>query len=161
MQAESARVASERAELRIGMSSQEVRSAVFAMLETVPHAVGVNNHEGSRATSDPHLMKELMPALRERGLFFVDSRTTPATVAYDAALRAGIAAASRKVFLDDVPERDAIRVQLQAAAADAVRQGSAIVIGHPRPATIAALAQEAPSLEARGIQMVFASDLVH
>jgi uncharacterized protein len=161
MQAESTGVPPEKAELRVGMSPQQVRSTVSAMIETVPHAVGVNNHEGSRATSDPALMAALMPALRERHLFFVDSRTTAATVAYDAALRAGIAAASRKVFLDDMSGRAAIRLQLQAAATDAIRHGSAIAIGHPRPATIAALAQEAPLLEARGVRMVFASDLVH
>jgi polysaccharide deacetylase 2 family uncharacterized protein YibQ len=106
-------------------------------------------------------MEALMPALRDRGLFFIDSRTTAATVAYDAAERAGVAAASRKVFLDDTPERDAIRAQLQTAAGDALRDGSAIAIGHPHPATIAVLAEDVPSLEARGVRMVFASDLVH
>ncbi len=161
MQAESPGVQPERDELRVGMSAQQVRSALSGMLETVPHVVGVNNHEGSRATSDAALMAALMPALRERGLFFVDSRTTAATVAYDAAERAGLAAASRKVFLDDTPERDAIRAQLKAAAIAAVRDGSAIAIGHPHPATIAALAEDIPSLESRGIRMVFASGLVH
>jgi len=161
MQAESSGLPPEQGELRVGMDAQQVRSTLAGMLETVPHVVGVNNHEGSRATSDPALMEALMPALRERGLFFVDSRTTAATVAYGAAERAGVAAASRKVFLDDTPERGAIRAQLQTAAGDAIRDGSAIAIGHPRPETIAALAETAPSLEARGIRMVFASDLVH
>ena len=161
MQAESGVMAPELTELRVGMSAPQVRSALAGMLETVPHVVGVNNHEGSRATSDPALMDALMPALRERGLFFVDSRTTAATVAYGAAERAGIAAASRKVFLDDTPERDAIRKQLATAVADALRDGSAIAIGHPHPETIAALAEEVPSLEARGIRLVFASNLVH
>jgi polysaccharide deacetylase 2 family uncharacterized protein YibQ len=161
MQAESVGVPPEQAELRVGMGAQQVRSVLSGMLETVPHVVGVNNHEGSRATSDPALMEALMPALRDRGLFFIDSRTTAATVAYDAAERAGVAAASRKVFLDDTPERDAIRAQLQTAAGDALRDGSAIAIGHPHPATIAVLAEDVPSLEARGVRMVFASDLVH
>jgi polysaccharide deacetylase 2 family uncharacterized protein YibQ len=161
MQAQSAGVRPEEAELRVGMSAEQVRSTLAGMLETVPHVVGVNNHEGSLATSDPALMEALMPALRERGLFFIDSRTTAATVAYDAAERAGIAAASRKVFLDDTTQRDAIRAQLETAAADAVRNGSAIAIGHPHAETIATLAQNIPALEARGIRMVFASDLVH
>jgi len=161
MQAESAGVPPEQTELRVGMNAQQVRSALAGMLDTVPHVVGVNNHEGSRATSDPALMEALMPALRERGLFFIDSRTTAATVAYTAAEQAGIAAASRKVFLDDLQERGAIRAQLQSAADDALRDGSAIAIGHPHPETIAALAEEVPSLEARGVRMVFASELVH
>ena len=143
------------------MNAEQVQAALNGMLETVPHAVGVNNHQGSRATSDPALMGELMPALHARGLFFIDSRTTASTVAYDAAERANVPAASRKVFLDDTPERAAILAQLDLAANDAIRDGSAIAIGHPHPATIAALSEAVPRLEARGIRLVFASDLVH
>ena len=151
----------EEIELRVGMNSQQVESALEGMLETVPHAIGVNNHQGSRATADPALMQALMPALRQRGLFFVDSRTDAKTVAYDTAERAGVPAASRKVFLDDVASRDAILKQLALAARDAQRDGFTIAIGHPRPATIAALAEGVPLLEARGIHLVFASELVH
>jgi polysaccharide deacetylase 2 family uncharacterized protein YibQ len=146
-------------ELRPGMSASQVQSALAGMLATVPHATGVNNHEGSLATADPQLMAELMPALRERGLFFIDSRTTAATVAYDAAERAGVRAASRKVFLDDTSTREAVLAQLDLAARDAARDGYAIAIGHPHPETIAALLQGVPQLEARGIRLVFASDL--
>jgi polysaccharide deacetylase 2 family uncharacterized protein YibQ len=150
----------EAIELRVGMTRDQVDSALEGMLETVPHAAGVNNHQGSRATADPALMEELMAALRERKLFFIDSRTTAATVAYDTAEREGVPAASRKVFLDDTPEREAVLAQLELAARDALRDGSAIAIGHPHPATIAALAEGVPRLEARGIRLVFASDLV-
>jgi len=153
-------VTPEEIELRVGMNPDQVNSALEGMLETVPHAAGVNNHEGSRATADLPLMQALMPALRDRKLFFIDSRTTAATVAYDAAERAGVPAASRKVFLDDTPSKEVILAQLELAAKDASRDGSAIAIGHPRPATIAALAQGVPELEAQGIHLVFASDLV-
>jgi uncharacterized protein len=151
----------EPVELRVGMNSSEVGADLNGMLETVPHALGVNNHQGSRATGDPALMQALMPLLRERNLFFIDSRTTAATVAYDTAERAGVRAASRKVFLDDTATREAVLAQLDLAARDAVRDGSAIAIGHPHPATIEALAQGVPGLESRGIRMVLASDLVH
>jgi polysaccharide deacetylase 2 family uncharacterized protein YibQ len=148
-------------ELRVGMSAAQVDATLAGMLETVPYAAGVNNHQGSRATADPALMQALMPALRQRGLFFVDSRTDAKTVAYDMAERAEVPAASRKVFLDDVASRDAILKQLALAARDAQRDGFTIAIGHPRPATIAALAEGIPPLEARGIHLVFASELVH
>ena len=161
MQADSDAIRKERTELRLGMSARQVRLSLERMLKSVPHVVGVNNHEGSRATSDPALMQALMPALRERGLFFVDSRTTTATVAYNTAERFGVAAASRKVFLDDTAVGDAIREQLDLAAADAVRDGNAIAIGHPHNATLAVLADAVPALESRGIRMVFASELVH
>ena len=147
-------------ELRVGMTAAQVNSSLEGMLGTVPFAAGVNNHQGSRATADAALMAELMPALRSRNLFFVDSRTTPATQAYQQALRAGVPAASRKVFLDDTPTREAVAKQLDIAARDAVRDGSAIAIGHPHPATIETLAEELPRLEARGIRLVFVSDLL-
>jgi polysaccharide deacetylase 2 family uncharacterized protein YibQ len=161
MEAQSSSAQAEKSELRVGMNEGEVRAALSSMLETVPHVAGVNNHEGSRATSDSALMNDLMPALHQRGLFFVDSRTSASTVAYDAAKHAGVASASRKVFLDDNIDRDAILAQIDLAVRDAMRDGSAIAIGHPHPATISALAQSAPSFEARGIRLVFASELVH
>ncbi len=160
MQSEEGSAKPEDVELRVGMRAGEVKAILTGMLDTVPHVAGVNNHQGSLATSDPALMAELMPELRARGLFFIDSRTEAKTVAYDAAKRAGVRAASRKVFLDDTASRETIVAQLQLAAKDAQRDGSAIAIGHPRPATIAALAQEVPRLEAGGIQLVFASELV-
>lgn len=146
-------------ELRPGMSASEVNEILSGMLDTVPHAVGVNNHQGSLATSDPALMEALMPALRDRGLFFIDSRTTPATVAYATAQRFGVRSASRKVFLDDTPARAAILAQISQAATDAQRDGSAIAIGHPHPETIAALTDSLPRLESLGFRLVFASDL--
>ena len=160
MQSESSGEKGEEVELQVGMNSQQVASTLGGMLETVPHAVGVNNHQGSLATADPTLMRELMPALRQRGLFFIDSRTTTATVAYNVAEAAGVRAASRRVFLDDSPTKESIRSQLDLAARDAKRDGFAIAIGHPHPATIAALAEEVPQLESRGIRFVFASDVV-
>lgn len=153
--------APESVELRVGMNAAQVNSALSAMLETVPHAAGVNNHEGSLATADPSLMEALMPALRQRGLFFIDSRTTAATVAYDAAKYWGVHAASRTAFLDDAVSPGAIRAQIELAGQDAMRDGSAIAIGHPHPETIAALADTVPVLESRGIRLVFASQLVH
>src|SRR4029077_6658280 len=92
-----------------GMNSLQVSSDLGGMLSSVPYAVGVNNHQGSLATSNPALMAELMPLLRERPLFFIDSRTTAATVAFDAAEHDGVPCAYRNVpFLDDVQDAIAI-----------------------------------------------------
>jgi len=151
----------ESVELRPGMDAGEVDAIVTKMLATVPHAAGVNNHQGSRATADPALMDAVMRALAPRHLFFIDSRTTAATVAYDTAERDGVRAAWRKVFLDDVATRPAVLKQLRLAVHDAQKQGWAIAIGHPHPATIAALAESLPHLEAQGILLVLASDVTH
>ncbi len=88
-------------ELHPGMDTASVEKTFSSMLETVPYAAGVNNHEGSLGTSDQKLMDELMPVLHQDRLFFIDSRTTAATVAETAAHAARVPAASRNVFLDD------------------------------------------------------------
>jgi uncharacterized protein len=158
-------LANERAEvqeLRPGMSSDDISKLLDSMLSSVPYAAGVNNHQGSRATSDAKLMGELMPLLRARKLFFIDSRTTAATVAYQAAQNAGVPCAFRNVpFLDDVQDANAIRRQLEIAVKDAREKGQAIAIGHPHPATLRALSEFLPQAEAQGIHLVHVSELVH
>jgi polysaccharide deacetylase 2 family uncharacterized protein YibQ len=160
MMPEPTKAKQEDIELRPGMTSVQVKEMVSAMLDAVPHATGVNNHEGSLATSNAALMEELMPMLKERRLFFVDSRTAITTVAYDTAKRAGVKAAWRKVFLDDTPTKPAVLAQLAVAEKDARKDGWAIAIGHPHPETIAALAEALPELHEQGIRLVLASDLV-
>lgn len=153
--------APEKEELRSGMSSTQVQSMLGEMIETVPNAVGVNNHQGSQATSDPALMNELMPALRNWNLFYVDSRTTAATVAFDTARRDGVPTAFRNVpFLDDVQETAAIRKQLQLALRGAKDKKTAIAIGHPHPVTLQALREFLPTARANGVKLVFVSELV-
>jgi polysaccharide deacetylase 2 family uncharacterized protein YibQ len=147
-------------ELHSGMDSSAVTQTFAAMLETVPYAVGVNNHEGSRGTSDTKLMGELMPLLREHKLFFVDSRTTAATVAETAAHSAGVPATSRNVFLDDERSVAAIQKQFVRAVRDAREKGSALAIGHPHPETLQVLSEMLPEIERQGVTLVFASDLV-
>ena len=152
----------ESSELRPGMTSPEVAAELNAMLATVPYSAGVNNHQGSLATSNPQLMNELMPLLRGRNLFFIDSRTTTATVAFDTARSDGVRTAFRNVpFLDDVRDVTAIRHQLSLAFKDAKEKGEAIAIGHPHPETLRALADMLPEAQANGIRLVHASDLVH
>jgi uncharacterized protein len=152
----------EAQELRPGMATTDVALLVGQMLQAVPYAVGVNNHQGSQATADPALMSELMPVLRERQLFYVDSRTTAATVAFDIARQDGVPSASRNVpFLDDVAEVAAVRKQLELALRGAREKGEALAIGHPHPATLQALGEVLPQAEAQGVHLVFASDLVH
>jgi len=147
-------------ELHSGMDTSAVAQTFAGMLETVPYAVGVNNHEGSLGTSDTKLMGELMPLLHERKLFFVDSRTTAATVAETAAHAANVPATSRNVFLDDEQSPAAIRKQFALAVRDAREKGSALAIGHPHPETIQVLSEALPEIERQGVTLVFASDLV-
>lgn len=153
---------SESQELRPGMPAPQVASLVRDFLARVPYAKGINNHQGSQATSDAQLMSELMPIVREKGLFYIDSRTTAATVAYDAAQRSGVPSAFRNVpFLDDVEEVAAVRKQLELAFRGAKEKGEAIAIGHPHAATRQALREMLPKAKKEGIELVAASELVH
>ena len=152
----------EAEELYPGMPKEQVAKLVEGMVGAVPYAVGVNNHQGSQATSNAALMKELMPVLRERGLFYIDSRTAATTVAYDTARENGVRTGFRNVpFLDDLAETGAVRKQLEIAMRDARRKGGGIAIGHPHQATLQALKEMLPAAQKQGVRLVFASDLVH
>jgi polysaccharide deacetylase 2 family uncharacterized protein YibQ len=154
--------APESQELHPGMSASEVAALVDQSLQEIPDVAGMNNHQGSRSTSDATLMDELMPVLRQHNLFYVDSRTTTATVAYDEAQRLGVRSGFRNVpFLDDVAEVAAVRQQLQRALRGAREKGDAIAIGHPHPATLQALREVLPQAKSQGVNLVFVSELVH
>lgn len=151
----------EARQLETGMSGEDVTRALDGMLESVPTASGVNNHEGSLATTDAKLMGELMPLLKQRDLFFVDSRTTAATVAFETAEHAGVRSGFRSVpFLDDVQDTAAIRTQLELAMRGAKEKGAAIAIGHPHAETLRALKEVLPRAEGEGVHLVFVSELV-
>jgi uncharacterized protein len=149
-----------RDELRVGMGSTEVSEIVNNDLSTVPFVTGVNNHMGSRATTDASLMKDLMRILAARHLYFIDSRTTPHSVALSVARQSRVRAFYRSVFLDDTRSVHYTLGQLQELCRIAEKTGSALAIGHPYPTTIEALAQFLPKLERQGIQLVPASRLV-
>ena len=158
-------VANEKAEaqeLRPGMPAGEVSKLVSQFLQEVPGVLGVNNHQGSEATSDRALMRELMRVLRDHHLFYIDSRTTAATVAYETAQNSRVPSAFRNVpFLDDVTEVGAVRKQLELALRGAREKGEAVAIGHPHSATLQALREVLPSAQSEGVRLTFASELVH
>lgn len=141
-------------------SDEEIVRILDEDLATVPGAVGVNNHMGSVATADPRVMRIVARELAARGLFFVDSRTTLATVAERTAEEASVPAVSRRVFLDDVETAPAIRRQLSELVRRAREEGSAVAIGHPYPVTLTVLEEEMPGLAAKGVRLVRVGELV-
>jgi polysaccharide deacetylase 2 family uncharacterized protein YibQ len=147
-------------EVKTSMTDAEVAAQVQDDLAQVPLAQGVNNHEGSKASADPRIMRDVMAVLAQHGdLFFIDSRTNAASVGAQAANAAGIPAASRDVFLDNREDVAYTEGQLREAAAIAQRTGSAIAIGHPRATTLAAVRAMLPQLQAQGITFVLAGSL--
>jgi polysaccharide deacetylase 2 family uncharacterized protein YibQ len=151
----------EAQELHGGMSRADVSRLVSQFLNEVPGVIGVNNHQGSASTADKKLMAELMPVLKEHKLFYVDSRTSAATVAYDTAQRYGVRAAFRNVpFLDDVEDVASVRRQIEIAIAGAAKKKDALAIGHAHPSTLEALKETLPEAKTHGVKLVFASELV-
>ncbi len=144
-----------------GMSDGELREKTAAALKAVPGAVGVNNHMGSLLSSEEGPMTAVLGVLAERGLFFLDSRTSAETVGYKVAIGLGIPAAERQVFLDDgEPGAEAVHVQFERLLTLARARGAAIAIGHPHPETLAALAREVPKAKAEGVEFVPVSFLL-
>lgn len=141
-------------------SEEEIVETLARDLSSVPGAVGVNNHMGSAATADPRVMRAVLEELSHRGLFFLDSRTTDATVASDMARATGVPVASRGVFLDAVATREAVEASLTELVGRARRDGSAIAVGHPYPATLAVLERELPRLSGRGVRVVRVGELM-
>ena len=144
----------------VEMTTDELRTTVHSALNNVPHAVGVNNHMGSRATANLKTMTWIMQELSARGMAFIDSRTTIKTVAEKAARAQGVPTNRRHVFLDNDRNAAAIRKQLDEAVYRCRIDGEAIAIGHLDAVTVEVLAAELPGLAARGADLVKPSDLV-
>jgi len=141
--------------------STEIRALVRATLRKVPGAVGLNNHMGSRATADTRIMEQVLLEVKKHDLLFLDSRTTPASVAYDMARSMAIPAARRDLFIDPIDHIKIVQEKLWQLAELAVRNGQAIGIGHDREQTLLALETMMPRLEARGFRFVSISKLAH
>jgi len=126
--------------LRSGMSAKEVARVVEANLAQTPHAVGMNNHMGSKGSEDAALMDAVMAVIKPRGLLFLDSKTSERSVAEKRAARAGVPALARAVFLDNERGQQSAILMLKEAERAALTKGRAVAIGHPHPETLAALA---------------------
>ncbi|MGC6406909.1 divergent polysaccharide deacetylase family protein [Bisgaard Taxon 45] len=125
--------------LRVGMHQAEVQQRVQTAKDIVSHAIGMNNHMGSAATSDADLMSKLMQELKAQHLFFLDSRTIGRSVASKIAKEYGVKSLDRHVFLDDKDTYADVERQFQRAVHYAQKHGTAIAIGHPRKHTVAVL----------------------
>lgn len=128
--------------LMIDMGEHDIRSGVLNALKGVPYAVGVNNHMGSKFTEDVLRMGWMLSELKKRNLLYIDSITSTRSRGYYLASKMGVAAGKRSVFLDNVQERQAIKMQLRKLVATARKNGSAIGIGHVYPVTCQVLKSE-------------------
>lgn len=143
------------------MNADQVADTLAMNILSIPYVVGINNHMGSLATQDHQLMGLLMQELAPYSLFFIDSRTSPGSVAEDFALQKSIRTSHRDIFLDNEPQLAAVTQQWHKLLQLAWERGSAIAIGHPNAATIEILAQEIPRLAKKGVELVPVSQLLN
>jgi polysaccharide deacetylase 2 family uncharacterized protein YibQ len=146
--------------IRSDMSRLTIRSMMEDYLARVPHIRGVNNHMGSRGTADTALMRLVLEPLKERNLFFLDSMTSPRSIAAATAREMGIPAATRSVFLDDGGDPLSVRDRLNELFRQARTHGIAVGICHPYPQTLEVLKERFRGLGELGLEAVFVSDIV-
>ena len=143
------------------MDRTELETTLQANLNSFIPIQGLNNHMGSRLTSEREAMDWVMQVLSARGLFFIDSRTSRDTQAAFAAEAQGVRHLSRDVFLDNERTAAAIEAASQRALKLARKQGTALIIGHPYPETLDYLEQRLPDLEREeGVKVVSVEELL-
>lgn len=151
----------EEYKIKIGMTSEEIEWRINEVLNEIPEAVGMNNHQGSRATADSKIMSVVASVLKNRDKFFLDSRTVSNTVGEKSMRAIGVPTASRHVFLDNDSSIDKISTQLDELAAFAKKRGLGIGIGHARPNTLKVLQDKIPELLKVGYKFEFVSNAVN
>jgi len=151
---------SEKSTIGVAMSDEEIQEMTQKAIDTIPGLIGVNNHQGSRATADKRVMKVVLGQIKAAGLFFIDSRTNAQSVGAESARQMGVKTGENEMFIDNSDDVSAIKGKLHTAQEIALKHGSVTVIGHAHMNTAAAVSEMIPELESNGIQLVFVSQLV-
>ncbi len=146
--------------LKTGMTSEEIEWRLSEALSDIPEAIGINNHQGSKATSDKRVMAVVASVLKNNNKFFLDSRTSSKTVAENTMRSAGVPTARRHIFLDNDLNTENILSQLDKLVEIAEKKGLAIGIGHVKRNTLEVLQKKIPDLIDRGIEFKFLSQVV-
>lgn len=146
--------------LLTNLDKAELHKRLNWNLEQFGSYVGVSNHMGSRLTSSKTAMELVMREVKDRGLLFLDSVTSERSVGLRTALRMGVPAASRDIFIDAKQDRAFIRRQLAAAEKIARKTGFVVAIGHPYPETLSELEKWLPGLRNKGFLQVPISAIV-
>jgi polysaccharide deacetylase 2 family uncharacterized protein YibQ len=146
--------------INLHSTDDDIRSLIERAKRIIPNAIGVNNHQGSLATSDSGLMTRTLKIIKEEELFFIDSRTIGNTVAYDVAKSIGMKANYKDAFLDHIKTYSHSIEQIHRLVEIALQKGEAIGIGHPNESTLKALRDSISYIRSRGVDIVFVSELV-
>ena len=143
------------------MNRRQVERAVEESLASIPLAVGINNHMGSKATEDKEVMSAILGLAKKKSVFYIDSRTSNKSVAFALAKKMKVRTGRNNIFLDNYPgDSRHIRKQLSSLKKIALARGQAIAIGHAtRSATLSAVKEFLPQFKKEGIRLVYVSEL--
>ncbi len=141
-------------------NENRIKEIVEENIYSIPHAAGVNNHMGSRFTECKEKLKAALFVTGQKRLFFVDSRTSSNSIAYQTAMDLNIPATARNVFIDNVRNTTAILKQLYKLTSHAVEYGCAVGIGHPHPETVQAVKCFFTHMENFHVSPVYVSELL-
>ena len=146
--------------LLTSMTSELLENKLIQAFESLPEAIGMNNHQGSKATSDSKTMTVLASVLKDRGKYFIDSRTSSLTIGEKTMISFGVPTARRNIFLDNNNDLDKIEEQMNKLANSAKKNGFAVGLGHARKNTLAVIEKVVPNLLDKGFVFQFASQVV-
>ncbi len=146
--------------LLTSMTSELLENKLIQAFESLPEAIGMNNHQGSKATSDSKTMTVLASVLKSRGKYFIDSRTSSLTIGEKTMTSFGVPTARRNIFLDNNNDLDKIEEQINKLANSAKKNGVAVGLGHARKNTLSVLEKVVPRLLDKGFVFQFASQVV-
>ena len=146
--------------LLISMTSELLENKLIQAFESLPEAIGMNNHQGSKATSDSKTMTVLASVLKDRGKYFIDSRTSSLTIGEKTMISFGVPTARRNIFLDNNNDIDKIEEQMNKLANSAKKNGVAVGLGHARKNTLFVIEKAVPDLLDKGFVFQFASQVV-
>ena len=146
--------------LLTSMTSELIENKLIQAFESLPEAIGMNNHQGSKATSDSKTMTVLASVLKDRGKYFIDSRTSSLTIGEKTMISFGVPTARRNIFLDNNNDLDRIEEQMNKLANSAKKNGVAVGLGHARKNTLSVIEKVVPDLLDKGFVFQFASQVV-
>ena len=146
--------------LLTSMTSELLENKLIQAFESLPEAIGMNNHQGSKATSDSKTMTVLASVLKDRGKYFIDSRTSSLTIGEKTMISFGVPTARRNIFLDNNNDLDRIEEQMNKLANSAKKNGVAVGLGHARKNTLSVIEKVVPDLLDKGFVFQFASQVV-
>ncbi|MFC1734778.1 divergent polysaccharide deacetylase family protein [Candidatus Hydrogenedentota bacterium] len=146
--------------LTLNMTEEDISRVLVEDMMTVPFAKGINNHTGSAMTESRANMEVFIECLAELGMYFVDSRTSTKSVAYDVALDYGIMAGHNLHFVDSMYSQKSPREEFMVLLSRTKKNGRGIGVMHPKAGSVNALVELLPEFQRRGIRLVTVSEIV-